>query len=199
MASQVVLVVKIPPVNARDTGDLGLILGLGRSPGVGNGNPLQYSCLESSMDGGAWWAIVHGITKSWTRLKPLRLFLWTRPQSVPKNAWAQAVSPTHCLALDQTCLPDFWWHWEHLQIEMTVQIKYNQIQIELFVMHVVPEWTHSFLKLLFSCSVMSDSLRPHWFLKYRNWSTEELVLLNCGVGEDSWESLGLQGDPTSPS
>ena len=42
--------------------------GSGRSPGKGNGNPLQYSCLENSMDRGAWWATVHGIEKSWTRL-----------------------------------------------------------------------------------------------------------------------------------
>ena len=42
--------------------------GLGRSPGEGNGNPLQYSCLENSMDGGAWWATVHGVAKSRTRL-----------------------------------------------------------------------------------------------------------------------------------
>jgi len=41
---------------------------LGRSPGEGNGNPLQYSCLENPMDGGAWWATVHRVTKSWTRL-----------------------------------------------------------------------------------------------------------------------------------
>ena len=63
----------------------------------------------------------------------------------------------------------------------------DKIQIKLFFMHVVPEWTHSFLKLLllFSHSVMSDSLRPHGFLKYRKLSTEELMLLNCGVGEDS--------------
>ena len=44
------------------------IPGLGRSPEEGNGNPLQYFCLENSMDRGAWWAIVHGVTKSWTRL-----------------------------------------------------------------------------------------------------------------------------------
>ena len=42
----------------------GLILGLGKSPGEGNGNSLQYSCLENSMDRGAWWATVHGVTKS---------------------------------------------------------------------------------------------------------------------------------------
>ena len=49
-------------------GDLGSITGLGRSPGEGNSNPLQYSCLENSMDMGAWWATVHGIAKSWTQL-----------------------------------------------------------------------------------------------------------------------------------
>ena len=51
--------------------DLGSIPGSGRSPGEGNGNPLQYSCLENPMDGGAWWATVHGVTKSWTRLSDL--------------------------------------------------------------------------------------------------------------------------------
>jgi len=52
--------------SACSVGDPGLIHELGRSPGEGNGNPLQYSCLENSMDGGARWAIVHGIAKSWT-------------------------------------------------------------------------------------------------------------------------------------
>ena len=49
-------------------GDLGLIPGSGRSSEEGNGNPLQYSCLENPMDGGAWWATVHRVTKSWTLL-----------------------------------------------------------------------------------------------------------------------------------
>ena len=55
-------------MSACNVGDLGSIPGLGRSPGEGNGNPLQYSCLENPMDRGAWWAIVHGVAKSWTRL-----------------------------------------------------------------------------------------------------------------------------------
>ena len=53
---------------ARSAGDLGSIPGLGRSPGGGHGNPLQYSCLENPVDRGAWRATVHGIAKSWTRL-----------------------------------------------------------------------------------------------------------------------------------
>ena len=54
-----------------NAGDLGSIPGLGRSPGEGNGNPLQYSCLENSMDGGAWWATVHGVANSRTRLSDI--------------------------------------------------------------------------------------------------------------------------------
>ena len=60
--------VKNPPANGGDTGDAGSIPELGISTGVGNGNPLQYSCLENPMDGGTWWATVHGVTKSWTLL-----------------------------------------------------------------------------------------------------------------------------------
>ena len=63
------LLVKNPPVNAGNVRNTGLIPGSGRSPGRGNGNPLQYSCLENLMDRGAWWATVHGVTKSQTRLK----------------------------------------------------------------------------------------------------------------------------------
>ena len=51
-----------------DGGDPGSISRLGRSPREGNGYPLQYSCLENPMDRGAWWAIVHGVAKSWTQL-----------------------------------------------------------------------------------------------------------------------------------
>ena len=54
--------------SACNAGDLGSIPGSGQSPGEGNGNPLQYSCLENCMDRGAWWATVHGVTKSQTRL-----------------------------------------------------------------------------------------------------------------------------------
>ena len=54
--------------SASNAGDPGSIPGSGRSTAEGNGNPLQYSCLENSMDGEAWWAEVHEVTKSWTRL-----------------------------------------------------------------------------------------------------------------------------------
>ena len=57
--------------SACNAGDGGLIPGLGRSPGECNGNPLQYSCLETPMDRGAWWAAVPGVAQSWTRLTRL--------------------------------------------------------------------------------------------------------------------------------
>ena len=63
-ASQVALVVKNLPANAGDIRDTGLIPGLGRSPGGGHGNPLQYSCLENPMDKGSWQAIVHSAAES---------------------------------------------------------------------------------------------------------------------------------------
>ena len=62
-ASQMAPVVKNSSANAGDPGSISV---LGRSPGEGNGNPLQYSCLENPMDRGAWWATVHGVANSWT-------------------------------------------------------------------------------------------------------------------------------------
>ena len=58
------MVVKNPPAKAGDSRDMGLIPGLGRSPGEGNGNPLQYSWLRNPMDRGTWRAIVHGVAES---------------------------------------------------------------------------------------------------------------------------------------
>ena len=54
--------------SACNAGDPGFIPGSGRSPGEGNGNPSQYSCMKNSMDRGAWWTTVQGVAKSWTRL-----------------------------------------------------------------------------------------------------------------------------------
>ena len=70
-ASQVMLLVKNSPANAGDAGNKGLIPGSGRSSDGGNGNPLQYSCKDNSMDRGAWQATVHGVTKSRAQLKQL--------------------------------------------------------------------------------------------------------------------------------
>ena len=61
-------VAKNPPASAGDSGAMGSIPGLRRSPGEGNGNPLQCSCLGNSMDREAWWAVVHGVARNWMRL-----------------------------------------------------------------------------------------------------------------------------------
>ena len=76
LTSQVVRVVKNLPANAGDAKDVGSIPGWGRSPAVGNGNSLQYYCLENSMDGGTWWATVHRVTKNQTRLSMCTVDIW---------------------------------------------------------------------------------------------------------------------------
>ena len=72
LCSQVAQYVKNQPANAGDSGDTGSIPGLGRSPGGGNGNPLQYSCLENLINREAWWVMVHRLTKSGSE-EPARL------------------------------------------------------------------------------------------------------------------------------
>ena len=80
-ASKVVLVVKNLSFNAGDKRDKSLIPGLGRSPGGGHRNPLQFSCLENPMDRGAWQATVQSVTKSQTQLRPLS----TQHTSIPHD------------------------------------------------------------------------------------------------------------------
>ena len=72
--------------SALNAGDLGSNPGSERSSGEGNGNPFQYSCLENFMDGEAWWAIVHGVTKSWTWLSNFTLSLF-KPSWILKSNW----------------------------------------------------------------------------------------------------------------
>ena len=92
-ASQVVLVVNDPPVNAGDARDAGLIPGSGRAPGGGNGNPLQYSCLENPMDRRARWATVHGIAES-DMTEPTYYIPHSRPQSFSLKAF-NCLEETH--------------------------------------------------------------------------------------------------------
>ena len=80
--------------SACSTGDPGSIPGLGRSPGEGNGNPLQYSCPENSMDWEAWWATVHGVAKSQTRLSD---FTFTFYSAYKLNKQGDNIQPWHIL------------------------------------------------------------------------------------------------------
>ena len=91
--------VKNPPASAGDARDSGLIPASGRSAGGGNSNPPQYSCLENSMDRGAWRATVHGVTKSWTRLSN-----WTTATTV--LGWGSPKRPHFYLttSLQKLCL-----------------------------------------------------------------------------------------------
>ena len=84
------LLVKKPPANTGDLEDEGSVSGLGRSPGGEHGNPLQYSCLEKSMDRGAWWATVHGVAEHQTRLR----WLSTAQHSQVVKWWQWLLFPT---------------------------------------------------------------------------------------------------------
>ena len=98
------LAVKNP---STDAGDIGLIPGLGRSPGEGNDNPLQYSCLENRMDRGAWWAAVHGVGKSRPWLSTMHACSWE--PWLPLLWWAQVLRVA-CLktSLFSSHLLDHW-------------------------------------------------------------------------------------------
>ena len=85
-ASQVTLVVKNSPANTGDIRDVSLFLGSGRSPEGGHDKPLQYSCLENSIDRGAWWATGHGVAQSQTWLKWLKTHAYAQLLQV-KLAW----------------------------------------------------------------------------------------------------------------
>ena len=103
-ASQVVLMVKNLPAYAGDTRDEGSMPGLGRSAGTGNGNPLQYSCLENSMDRGAWWTTVDGVTH--TERLSTHTTLWG--QGTYLHLWVLNNLPQECVAFKcavyQLCL-----------------------------------------------------------------------------------------------
>ena len=84
-------------VSAYNAGDPGSIPGSGRSPGEGNGTPLQYSCLENPMDGGAWEATVHGVAKSRTRLSDFT-FVWTYGYNWVFYLFTELTELTLCLS-----------------------------------------------------------------------------------------------------
>ena len=87
LSTAVVLGVQNMRASAQEERDTGLTPGLGRSPGEGHGNPLQYSCLENPLDRGAWWVTVHGVTKSWTRLSNLAQHRLKKKAAIWSNKW----------------------------------------------------------------------------------------------------------------
>jgi len=98
-------VVKNPSVSAGAAEETGLIPGSGRSPGGGNGNPLQYSYLKNLMDRGAWPAIVHGVAKSWTRLKQLSMHTYILVHILPYSGLSQDIEySSPCCTVGPCCL-----------------------------------------------------------------------------------------------
>ena len=106
--SHVVRVVKNPPANAGHLRDSGLIPGSGRSPGRGHGNSLQYSCLENPMERGAWWVIVHRVTKRQTWLKRLKTHththIHTHTHTHPQSFVYEFLHEHKCSFLWDKCL-----------------------------------------------------------------------------------------------
>ena len=82
-----------------------LIPGSGRSPGEGNGNPLQYSCLENSMDRGPWWVTVHGVTKSQTRLSDFHFFQTEKNAELLLDTTAAAAAAKSLQSCPTLCNP----------------------------------------------------------------------------------------------
>ena len=101
--------------SACNAGDLGSIPRSGRSPGGGHGNPLQYSCLENPMDGGAWWATVHRVTKNQTRLSD---FTFTFTKAI---SWTSLVAQTvkHLSTMWETRVRALGWE-DPLEKEMAI-------------------------------------------------------------------------------
>ena len=94
------LVVQNPPASAGDIGDMGSIPGLGRSPGEGYGNPLQYFCLGYPMDRGPWRATAHGVTKSQTGLVPLSMY------ALKKKKRKKTIDIEYILCVSHQAKPD---------------------------------------------------------------------------------------------
>ena len=138
-------VVRNPLANAGDERDMGLIPGLGRSPGGGHGNPLQYSRLENPMDRGAWQVTVHGIAKSQTQLQLLSTHCSTTTTGDNENsnswcfralseAWCQVlyiyIDPYYCIKVSATMIPvsrmrkpsrcqvSYWWSWSGMWLSL---------------------------------------------------------------------------------
>ena len=144
--------VKNPPANVGNARDTGLIPGLGRSPGEGNDNPLQYFCLENPVDGGAWWAIVHGIAKSQTRLSD---FTFTFHFSLPCIGEGNG-NPLQCSCLEnphgQRSLAGYR-PWGHKELDMTEQLHFDEWKF--LIVEFMNFFFHGFSCVLFKASLLN--------------------------------------------
>ena len=122
--------------NAEDTGDVGLILGSGRSPGGGKDNPLQYSCLENPMDRGAWQATVHRVAKSQTRLSD---FIHTHTHK-PADGHCSHQSK-RCLLLGRKAMTNLDGILKSRDITLPTKVHLVKAMVFPVVMHGCESWT----------------------------------------------------------
>ena len=161
--------VKNPPANTGDKRDTVLIPGSGRFTGVGNGNPFQYSCLENSMDRGAWQAVVHGVTKSWT-CEHARIHTHTHTHNylyftrfTPTHCWSDGRRRYKFFLADKLKLIDgerTGWSWEQLSwMELACQLTSQAVQVSSGCWGKTLEWdfleSHLRQNLLFQLSKLN--------------------------------------------
>ena len=146
-ASQVSLVAKNLPTKGRDVRDMGLIPGSRRSPGGGNGNPLQYCCLENPVDRAAWWTTIYSVTESRTWLKWLSMNVYSYDLNfVLCNSWNYSVFFLKGMWLCTNPFPTFreffWcllipWDLHHLKVLVLITLLSN------VVVCIGSSWTYS--------------------------------------------------------
>ena len=162
--------------------------------GEGNGTPLQYSCLENPMDGGAWRAAVHGVAEGRARLSDFTFTFHFHALEKEMATHSSVIAwrfpgtgePGGLLSMGSHRVGH---DWSDLAADLLCKMKSLHFLNKEDLIRDLERPDGSFQ---WSCMDVRVGL-------WRKLSAKELMLLNCGVGEDSWESLGLQGDPTSPS
>ena len=190
-ASQVATVVKNLPGSAGDVWNVGLLSGSGRSPGEGHGNPLQYACLENPMDRGAWWAPVHGATKSQTWLKQLNMHTHPFPTVYSCLSWCKLIHLTRVVYF----LCSFLLHWS-VSVFMPVLYYYDYCSFVNTGIMMAPA-------LLFFLMIALAIMGLSWFHTWGNetpwWGRQSVNSRarsgTCHPGAKLW--LSIQGSGRS--
>ena len=152
---------------------MGSIPGLGSSPGEGNGNPRQYSCLENPMDGRAWQATVHGVTKSWTRLSYFLSFFFLN-----------VVLWQTCPRVVQTLLREEFSS-ESFYMDIFEQLYFTKEQIFFIdflikIYFLLDYYTHVFLSFFFFNIHLFLDVDPHFYLEKQNQFSDDSISLHRG-------------------